>query len=174
MVLVPILGIVIVAAVFAASILPAAPQTAAVDFTSFLVIEVHSPTNETQVRCVYPRGDVGVAGGYWVNHTYHRDGLDSNYPVYAYIPVNPSCPTAIPINVKSTVARNYTMGDFFSMWGQPIGPNNTIQIQNSGNMFWVMCKGPSVQTLSPANWGQEVLATNQTYILAYTQVAGCH
>jgi hypothetical protein len=169
-----LLGAVIVVAAFAASIFPMAPKSGAVNFTSFLVIEVHSTTNETQVRCVYPSTDVGVPGGYWGNHTYDRDGLDNNYPVYAYLPTNVSCPTALPINVKSTVARNYTMGDFFSMWGQPIGPNNTIQIPNSGGMFWVMCEGPSVQTLQPANWGQEVLATNQTYILAYTRTAGCH
>jgi hypothetical protein len=115
-----------------------------------------------------------VPGGYWGNHTYDRDGLDNNYPVYAYLPTNVSCPNALLIDVKSTVARNYTMGDFFSMWGEPIGPNNTIQIPNSGGMFWVMCEGPSVQTLQPANWGQEVLATNQTYILTYTRTAGCH
>jgi hypothetical protein len=174
LIIVLLLGIVIVVAAFLALALPMAPKTAVVNFTSFMVIEVHSTTNETQVRCVYPPNDVGVLGGYWGNHTYDMDGLDNNYPVYAYVPTNVSCPNALSINVKSTVARDYTMGDFFSLWGEPIGPNNTIGIQNSGGMFWVMCKGPSVQTLTPANWGQEVLATNQTYILAYTRTAGCH
>lgn len=167
------MGIVIVIAAFAVSVYPFTPKIA-VNFTSYLVIEVHSTTNETLVRCVYPPADVGVPGGYWFNHTYDRDGLDNNYPVYAYVPSNVSCPTALPINVKSTVARNYTMLDFFSMWHEPIGPNNTIGIQSSVDMFWVMCKGPSVQTLQPANWGQEVLAENQTYILTYTRTAGCH
>jgi hypothetical protein len=169
---IPILGAVLVAAVF---VLAASPsRTIAVNFSSNLVIEVHEPSNETQVRCVYPSNDVGIQGGYWQTHVYDTYGVDSHYPVYSYNPSVLSCPTAFRISTVSNVNRNYTLGDFFNVWGQRLGPDNTLNLVPSGGMLWVMCVGPSVSTLRPGNWGQELLVDNATMILAYTRVSGCH
>jgi hypothetical protein len=172
--LIPLLGLVLVVAIIALSVVPMAPKTAAVDFQSSLVIEVHNRNNETLVSCVYPKNDVGVVGGFWYNHTLDKYGVDSHYPVFATIPTSIGCPQALPVEVKSTTVRNYTMGDFFSVWGQPIGLDNTIGLAPSQGMFWVMCVGRSASSLQPGNWGEESLVSNQTYILAYTRVTGCH
>ena len=170
---IPLLGLLLVVAAYALSVYPYPRQVAAVDFSSKLIIEVHDPSNETLIRCVYPRSDVGVLGGFWLTHVYDKYGLDSNYPVYATIPTTISCPTALAVHVRSSAARNYTLGDFFNVWGQPLGPDNTIGQPPNAGMQWVMCVGTSVRTLRPGNWGQEVLANNVTMIVTYTRVAGC-
>jgi hypothetical protein len=116
---------------------------------------------------------VGVLGGFWTTHAYDKYGLDSNYPVYSTLPTAIVCPAALPVHVRSSVVRNYTLGDFFAVWGQALGPDNTVGQPPSGGMQWVMCVGTSAATLRPGSWGQEVLANNVTMIVTYTRVGGC-
>src|SRR5207244_10972782 len=118
-------------------------------------------------RCV-PLSSLGMCGatpvGYWVNHTYHRDGAKGVYPLFSPNPatvyptgVYPAYTTAY---VNSVTNRTYYLSDYFAVWGEPIGKNNTVGYtsppQSSAypsSWTWWMCVAPTQSSLGSGLWG---------------------
>ena len=69
-------------------------------------------TNETGGVNQYslPSG-VGVSASLWNNHTLDQYGLNNHAPVY-------TMDNSGIVLVDSSVARGYSLGDFFSIWGK--------------------------------------------------------
>ena len=148
----------------------------AVNFTFQLSIQI---SNSTNVRFLGQQTPVGVAGFAWNNHTYDGQGAIINgvahYPIYSEQNANPY-PGFTIIHVASTVNRLYYLSDYFSVWGQPLGRNNTLGISSYKTVYWDMCIGspPGEQF---GNWGQQVLVPNLEVTLVYfnsTKGIGCH
>lgn len=123
-----------------------------------------------QVQFLAPQQPgVGVLGGFWGSHLYDGYGLSGRYPIYAYAPAAGA--RFFIIYVRSSTVHQYTLGDFFSVWGQPLGRNNTLQIPAANGDYWAMWVGapPSIQ---PGLWASQVLESNKNITLIYSNTGG--
>jgi len=85
--------------------------------------------------------NVGVQGGNWNWHNLDQYGVDGRAPMY-------TLDTTGLIRIQSTVARNYTLGDFFRIWGvtfndtciqtQIGGPTYCNYTSDGSGMFWTV------------------------------------
>jgi hypothetical protein len=151
---IPLVALVGVAVVYGLTVLPAS-SPAAVDFTFQLLIEVtNKNVTNPQVRAIAPSNAIGIAGGTWDSTQYNAYGVDQgHYPVYMDVPGVACAQAVCTIHVKSKVVHQYFLGDFFNVWGQTIGQNNTIGIARSGNFAWQMCLGSAGSAVSTDQWG---------------------
>lgn len=165
---IPLIALAVIAAVFFVYLLPAPSTPAAVNYTDKLLISVNF-ANGTKDAYVAPTRPIGEAGGFWATHQYDSYGIDNHYPLYMD---NPSyaCPPqhACTFNVKSSVAHNYTLGDFMAVWGYPlVSMNNTFSIQRNGNYAWQLCIGPTGSAAANLQWGAMPLSPNLDITLTY-------
>jgi hypothetical protein len=72
-------------------------------------IVIGNPVNTTEHNSTIP-ADIGVSGGYWHFHNLDQYGIDGRAPMY-------TLDTTGLIRIQSNVARNYTLGDLFLIWG---------------------------------------------------------
>ncbi len=164
------------------------PPAAAEDYTLNISIQISalSPDGTTAyLYTVYPTG-VGVSGGTWVSHQFDSYGLNGHYPLYAEAP--PGWNNSFQfytIHVKSRVVVDYTLIDFFNVWGEPLGQNNTLHYTvpssspNYGNdWYWDMCVRPPGGAVNSAvrvpfgGWANQPLDPGILIILIYSN-HGC-
>ena len=170
---IPIAALLIVTLVFALYLLPEPDHPTAMNFTLQMVIET-SNSNGTLVNAVAPKEAIGESGGYWATNQFDGYGINrDHYPLYMDSPET-ACTPACTIHVASTIVFNYTLGDFFNVWGQPLGPTNTLGQQSIGNYTWEMCLGGTSSTVTVSNaWGNLPLAPNlDITIQYYDQISG--
>jgi hypothetical protein len=151
-----------------ASPIPSRP--AAMDYTFQLLIQI-SNKNSTAQRAFAPGSPIGEAGGYWATTQYNSYGVDvTHYPIYMDAP-GTVCTPVCTIHVKSTVVYNYTLGDLFNVWGQPLGENNTIGEPRQGSFVWQMCLGASQPSTESFAWGALPLSSGLAVTLNYYDTA---
>jgi hypothetical protein len=163
-----------VSVVFALTILPVPSTPAAMDFTFQLLIQM-SNKDSSQIRAIAPANSIGEAGGFWATTQYNRNGVDpSHYPVYMDSPATACTPVCL-IHVKSRVVHTYTLGDFFTIWGKPLGQNDTLGIPSNGTFQWQLCIGPPGGNQSSNEWGGLVLQSRMQITLFFydTTALGC-
>jgi hypothetical protein len=136
------------------------------DFTLRMVIQVASPSGGFS-HVSPPANGIGVPGGQWIANRYDTEGIGHNYPVF--VAPNASRPGYFLIHVTSRVARNYTLADLFNVWGQPLGPSNTIGIPPlaDGSVFWTMCVGLPPNQYVVGTWGSQNLSNGIFIALLY-------
>jgi hypothetical protein len=169
------LALIMLAVVYLLVVAPSASPHAAVDFTLKMSVQYNNPVNQTEARFIAPRTPVGVSGGLWASHQFDSYGLDGHYPLFTELSPNHNY---FLLHVRSVVAHNYTLGDFFAVWGYPLGENNTIGVVASNGSLWQLCVGLAPPHLRPiiSNWGQEVLVKDVYFFLIYYNPslgAGC-
>jgi hypothetical protein len=144
--------------------------TPVMDYTVQLSIQVEN-NNASSIRYIVPPV-IGKAGGTWATHAFDKYGIDGNYPLYTGTPPQ-NYPGYTIIQVRSSTVQNYTLGDFFAVWGYPIGPDQTLTLTSHppDGATWSMCVGPSQTNLRPGHWGQEVLKNDMPIILLYGKLA---
>ena len=144
------------------------------DFGVALSIQIVN--NEgNQTRLIVPP-EVGVPSGYWANHTLAGYGTNGISPICSDTPApGAQYQGYSSIRVRSTQIMNYTLRDFFNIWGQPLGRNATDATLTNGivnarpNYTWEMCIGNPTNTsnLTLGNWNVEVLTPNKFITLVY-------
>jgi hypothetical protein len=160
--LIPVIALIVTAAVLALAILPPPPPaTPVMNYQDQIVIQMTNKNGSLLLANIIPdyaRYAIGEAGGYWATHTYDSYGVDpQHYPVYMDSP-SVSCPIvneACLFHVKSKTQHQFTLGDFFDIWGQTVGQNNTlgitrvteqVELKNgtyvNGTFAWQLCTGP--------------------------------
>ena len=153
---IPLVALLAVTVVYALVVLPAPSVPAAMNYTLQLLIQT-SNKNSSQIRAIAPANSIGEAGGDWHTSQYSSYGVDStHYPVYMDSPLT-ACTPVCTIHVKSAVVHAYTLGDFFNVWGQPLGQNNTIGVPAKGNFLWELCVGSVGNNVINNEWGGLVL-----------------
>ncbi len=141
-----------------------------------LKLSMRTAKGGTTLSVISPYPNIGEPGGIFASARYLQDGVNGFYPVY-------TIDTSGTIHVQSRVARNYTLGDFFEVWGQPLGPTNTLGVKQNGTsqgtlyfkqFFWDMClvnPGSPATSLSeyPSfEWGSHVLRNGEIIDLLYS------
>src|SRR5438309_11245824 len=86
---IPLVALVVVAAVYVVSILPAT-SSAAMNFNDELLIEVQQGTSSS-LLIVAPNRTIGEPGGLWATHQYDSSGVAGRYPIYMAAPYS-ACP----------------------------------------------------------------------------------
>ena len=164
---------------FGLGLFPGPPP--AEDFIVRINITISNASN-TQGNQTVP-SNIGVPGGIWQTHTYDNYGLDGHYPVYAD-PAPQYYPGYAVIHVRSKVVHQYTLGDFFNLWGWPLGQNLTLNRPAAVNggpagYQWWMCtyynpNSPFSPNAPPQQglWKDEILLNGKSISLVYGNT-GC-
>jgi len=176
---VPILAVAIVGGLLYANYVGSLQDQPAQSFRTFLLIDVQQDLNHT--RRAYPNETIGQPGGIMNTTKYLADGLSGRYPLFT------QDSTGV-VYVQSRVMRAYTLGDFFQVWGEPLGPNDTLNIPwairyytcgASGTdpcapFYWTMCiHNPTGGLDFPLDdWGAHSLKNDEIIRLSYSQI-GC-
>ncbi len=166
---IPIIAVLIIATAFVVAYVLPPPGDVVMSFD--VALEIQVANNSTSSRLVSPP-IVGVPGYTWVIHTFDIYGANHRYPLYTDAPTS-GAPFSV-IHVRSRAVVNYTLGDFFSVWGQPLGSSQTLNIPaDNAHTFWQMCVGVVGNPPSaPGHWGSEVLRPNKLMVLVYYLAGG--
>jgi hypothetical protein len=131
------------------------------------------------IRYIVPDKSIGIPGGYMSTQRYLGDGVNGNYPLYTRPDLcgNITGTGAMClINIVSTVQRDYTLQDFFDVWGVPLGPSLTLSptFTSNSTYSWAMCITPvgGTRFIATDDWGTHVLTRTEVILLAYSTV-GC-
>jgi hypothetical protein len=169
---IPLLALAIVTGVLVVYLFPAPPANAAMNFTFQLLVETTNK-NGTLSQARAPAEAIGESGGFWYTNQYNVYGVDStHYPLYMDPPSQTVCPGYCIVHVKSRVVHNYTLGDYFNVWGQPLGESDTIGITAYQGFVWEMCLGLGSGAVMSSEWGAYVLQPNVDITLMYHNSTG--
>ncbi len=126
--------------------------------------------------------NIGHPGGIIANATFLSDGVNGFYPLYTSFPPcgNVTSVIVCSIHVQSKVVRPYTLGDFFNVWGEPLGRNNTLGFKANvtgtvkAPFYWDMCIHDlsTGRDIPSTDWGSHVLKDGEIVLLLYSQI-GC-
>ena len=127
-------------------------------------IHVHLALFRDAQQATLP-GDIGQYGGRWADH-----GLDpylspNEGQVGTMSPIH-THDSSGTVHVESRVTRGYTLGEFFSVWGQPIGPERTVDLVPDANHTLTMF----VDGQPSDAWGGLVLTDGANIEIRYTTV----
>lgn len=120
---------------------------------------------------IKPAAHIGEAGGYLYNTTFLAYGVGGNYPIH-------TVDTSGFVYIDSKVVRDYTIGDFFHVWGEPLGVNNTLGFKanyttnGKAPWIWSMClRAPDGSDIPPDQpWGAQVLKDKEIIDIIYAQI----
>jgi hypothetical protein len=173
-VILPVAGVIAVVAFWTiAFTLPGPPPV--INFAVNISIQYTQGSVGNNTVQFLPLPAVGEPGGIWDDAQYDSYGVDNHYPVYSDPPPSTGYTGYSEIFVKSKVAHQFTLGDYFNVWGEPLGVNDTYNIpaSNVTGDFWSMCIGPSIDALTAGNWSQQVLTPNLNILLIYSTELNC-
>ncbi len=175
---IPLLALVVLLSVY--YVATVSPQ-AQVDFKVPIAIQIVQLFDNTPHISTVLLKNVGVRGGVWASHQYDGDGLDGHYPLFGEAPPNGNNTYQL-IHVRSRVVRTYTLLDFFNVWGEPLGPTNTLgyPVPPPSNdpkytyaWYWDMCvQGVAGGPVLRGAWGNETLIPGKLIVLRYSD-DGC-
>ena len=164
--LIPVSATIIIVGLFLFASFP--PQTVAAQefqFAVSILIEKASTTTGVYVQLTQP---IGEPGGFWSTTQFNSYGLDGRYPIFAEPRQNTA--NGFVGHVRSSKVLNYTFGDFFAVWGEPLG-NVTLGTPPGNGYSWSMCVGTSSNNQRPVvsvtDWPKQILVPNLIYFLKF-------
>ena len=126
--------------------------------------------NQDVVTTINPAAHIGEPGGYMYTQQYIADGVGGNYPIH-------TVDTSGFVYIDSKVVRSYTLGDFFAVWGEPLGMNNTLGFKANYSStlkapyVWSMCiRQPDGSDAPDPYWGAHVIRDKEIIDLVYSQL----
>ncbi len=69
-------------------------------------------------------GNIGIQNGIWASHDLDHF-LDTREGAQGQLSPLHTHDTSGVIHVEASVTRGFTLGEFFAVWGQPLGPSQT-------------------------------------------------
>lgn len=113
------------------------------------------------------------AGAYHVHPTLEIVVNGERINVPSNIGVGPTCMTALHthspdglIHVESPVARDFTLGDFFAVWGKPFNQNEILDYKvDAANRIRVTVNGSEVDT-----YDNTILKDGERIVIYYESV----
>jgi hypothetical protein len=151
---IPLVALIVVGSVYLFAADPFGFSKPALDYTFQLSI---AKSNGTALQYIFPTVPIGERGGIWATHVHDPLGVDGRYPVYMDFPPNPY-PGYSVIHVRSRSNYTFVFGDFFAVWGMPLGQANTANFAARGNFTWQMCLISGTNPTPSFLWGQQPLS----------------
>lgn len=181
---IPIIAVVLTAGVFGLSFFRPQPvmcsdnssSPLAMDFYVAISIQVVNTVGNQSRFIIPPSIGVPVTNAMWANHTLDRYGTNGISPLCLDTPSGSTQYRGYSsIRVRSTVVMNFTLRDFFNVWGQPLGKNSTDATLTNGivqagpNRIWEMCIGNPTNTssLRLGNWEVQRMYAGEFITLVY-------
>ncbi|HKZ60268.1 MAG TPA: hypothetical protein VJ547_10565 [Candidatus Thermoplasmatota archaeon] len=109
--------------------------------------------------------NIGVEGGYYVDHTLDqyldlREGQQGKLaPLHTH-------DVSGYIHVEARVTRAFTLGEFFDIWDQPLGPSRTWTFVADAQHQITL----TVDGAASSAWSELVLQDNQQIVIRYTTI----
>lgn len=106
--------------------------------------------------------DIGRNPARWVDHSLDqyldlREGASGSFaPIHTH-------DTSGTIHVEASVTMAFTLGEFFSIWGQPFGPNQVVNLVRDDSHTLTM----TVDGVDDSEWGALVLVDQQQIEIHY-------
>ena len=153
----------------------------ALDYEFVIQIETWGklPNGTVASQFIFPPDNIGIPGGACASTQFRDYGMNGRYPIYTLPSDFQSQATSSDysiVHVTSSVTRTYTLNDFFAVWGEPFGRNNTLGLTvppspNQSNKFpsdtwwgfWLRC----TPTPLSGNWTSQPLSPNMQIALYY-------
>ena len=86
--------------------------------------------------------NIGIDSSLWQDHTLDQYGMEGMAPLHTHDALG-------TIHVESRVLRDYTLGDFFRIWGQTFDAQQVLgHAAQSGHRAWMVVDGT---TMSPSD-----------------------
>lgn len=108
-------------------------------------------------------GDIGQRGGHWVDHSLDhlldlREGAAGSLsPLHTH-------DSSGTIHVEASETYAFTLGEFFAVWGQPVGPVQTVDLIPDDSHTLTM----TVNGENSTAWGSLVLHDGDAIEIHYT------
>lgn len=180
---VPLVAVLLVGTVFAlnlnrpplAACSSGASQTPVLDFTVALSVQIQNVQGNAS-RFIIPPA-VGIPGGIWASHQLDKYGTDGRSPLCTDQPSGGNYQGYSLIHVRSNSNLTFTLGDFFAVWGQPLGNGtalNSAYILPKQGYQWEICIGNPRDTtnIKPGHWANETMVPNKFITLMYFPPSG--
>jgi hypothetical protein len=103
--------------------------------------------------------NIGIDHSLWADHT-----LDAFSETAGMAPLHTHDSSGV-IHVESKVTRSYTLGEFFAIWGQPLGPDQTLNLVPDSSHYLVMVVDG--QAYSSTDWDGLVFKDGQQIEIHY-------
>jgi hypothetical protein len=109
--------------------------------------------------------DIGRNPARWVDHSLDqyldlREGTSGSLaPIHTH-------DTSGTVHVEASVTMNFTLGQFFSIWGQPFGPNQVVNLMRDPTHTLTM----TVNGIPDEEWGALVLVDQQQIEVHYDAI----
>jgi hypothetical protein len=166
---------------------PAIPSGGVMSYSLSIQIQVwgNVGNGSEQVQNIIP-SPIGIPHCTWATHQYDAYGVAGRYPIYVLpLVAGSSFQGWSTIYVDSTKNLNYTLGDFFAVWGQTLNnktmfgktvPPAPSYRQFNDTWIWSLCVGYGAGPFIPVydHWSGLILSTAPYILLTYnTNVTGC-
>jgi hypothetical protein len=110
--------------------------------------------------------NIGLQGGAWASHDLDH-WLDLREGAQGQLSPLHTHDSSGTIHVEAAVTRGFTLGEFFAVWGQPLGPDQTWNLRaDAQHSLTLTVNGNGV-----SDWQNVVLADNQQIVINYNTVA---
>lgn len=165
-ILIPVVAVAAVAALAAVVIITAPPpppphEVGPGEYVNDFDMHIHPHlVIYNQGQQVTIPANVGIDPNLWRDHTLDEYSLDG--PSLSPLHTHEGGDTGI-IHVESTVTRGYTLGEFFAVWGQPLGPSRTMNMQADSNHRLSLL----VNGVQSSAWGNLVFKDGQQIEIHY-------
>jgi len=110
--------------------------------------------------------DIGRNPARWVDHSLDQYLDPSHGAQGSFSPLH-THDTSGAIHVEASVTRAFTLGEFFAVWGQPLGPQRTVDLVPDATHTLTM----TVDGVPSQAWGNLVLQDGQQIEVHYDTVA---
>ncbi len=119
--------------------------------------------NGTQMATI--PADIGGNPARWVDHSLDQF-LDLQYGAAGSLAPIHTHDTSGTIHVEASVTMNFTLGQFFAIWGQPFGPAQVVNlVPDAGHTLTMLVDG-----VPNSEWGALVLVDQQQIEIHYDAI----
>jgi hypothetical protein len=109
---------------------------------------------------------IGIQGGPYADHSLDHWLDQREGQVGSLAPIHTHDASGL-IHVEASVTRGFTLGEFFSVWGQPLGPSQTTALYADAHHRLTLTSNGVLVANTEAAWHNLVLKDSQDIVIKY-------
>ncbi len=110
--------------------------------------------------------NIGIQGGAYADHSLDHWLDQREGSVGALAPIHTHDTSGL-IHVEASVTRGFTLGEFFGIWGQLLGPTQTLGFRADSHHRLTLTSNGAVVPNTDADWHNLVLKDSQDIVIKY-------